>query len=114
MSATRGRHSARLYTDDKNALREHVIRSGQRGSATELLGAELDRSGSPRQAAEQLARMRDALRRTRGRKQHKQQAVMQHVHTARERESFQEMGFVIEEDRHHIGKGIGHGIDMGR
>ena len=37
MSVSRGREGVRIYTDDKEALRGQILRSGQRGSATELL-----------------------------------------------------------------------------
>ena len=37
VSVSRGREGVRIYTDDKEALRGQILRSGQRGSATELL-----------------------------------------------------------------------------
>ena len=41
MSVSRGREGVRIYTDDKEALRGQILRSGQRGSATELLEGRL-------------------------------------------------------------------------
>ena len=88
VSATRGRRAAHIYTDDKEALREHIIRSGQRGSATELLGEELATTTQPRGVADQMARMRDRLRRQRkrGRRQEAIEAAMQRESSVRQAE----------------------------
>ena len=93
VSATRGRRSAHIYTDDKEALRAHIIRSGQRGSATELLGEELAATTQPRGVAEQMARMRERLRRQRkrGRRQEAIDAAMQReVSAGQERPAWEE------------------------
>jgi conjugative relaxase-like TrwC/TraI family protein len=63
VSASRGREGVRIYTDDKEALCGHIVRSGQRGSATELLGRELAADAKPRALAEMRRQMRDRLRR---------------------------------------------------
>jgi hypothetical protein len=88
VSATRGRRAAHIYTDDKEALQEHIIRSGQRGSATELLGEELAATTQPRSVADQMARMRDRLRRQRkrGRRQEAIEAAMQRESSVRQAE----------------------------
>ena len=47
VSASRGREGVRVYTDDKEALKERIARSGQRGSATELLAGKLRADAKP-------------------------------------------------------------------
>jgi hypothetical protein len=41
VSCTRGREGVRVYTDDKDGLRERIVHSRQRGSATELLAGQV-------------------------------------------------------------------------
>ena len=47
VTVSRGRDAIRIYTDDTAAVREAVTRSGQRGSATELVEGVLDRKLKP-------------------------------------------------------------------
>lgn len=47
VSLTRSKKSVTIYTDDKAAVRAAVSASGDRASATELLGNQLDRRGVP-------------------------------------------------------------------
>jgi hypothetical protein len=63
VSVSRGREGVRIYTDDKEALRGQILRSGQRGSATELLGQHLAADTRPRALSEQLKAARERQRR---------------------------------------------------
>jgi conjugative relaxase-like TrwC/TraI family protein len=63
VSVSRGREGVRIYTDDKEALRAQILRSGQRGSATELLERRLAADTQPRALSEQLKAARERLRR---------------------------------------------------
>jgi len=75
VTVSRGRHAMRLYTDDKEAVRDAIGTSMARGSATELLAQDLDRKAAPRTRQERL-------------EAHQSEAVMRHVAIcARERAS---------------------------
>ena len=63
VSVSRGREGVRIYTDDKEALRGQILRSGQRGSATELLEQRLAADTQPRTLSEQLKAARERQRR---------------------------------------------------
>jgi conjugative relaxase-like TrwC/TraI family protein len=54
VSASRGRHAMRLYTDDRDAVRDAVAHSGARGSATELQSGAVDGKGAPIARQERL------------------------------------------------------------
>src|SRR5205085_438516 len=58
VSVTRGREGVRIYTDDKEALRGWITRSGQRGTATELLQGELGAHTQPSEIEEHVQRLR--------------------------------------------------------
>ena len=62
MSCTRGRESCRIYTDDKDGLRERIVHSGQRGSATELLAGRVAANPRPRDVTERAMKDRDRLK----------------------------------------------------
>ncbi len=57
VSVSRGRESVKLYTDDKQAMLDAVKTSGQRLSATELLGGQ-----SPQARPKQTPKWRDAIK----------------------------------------------------
>jgi hypothetical protein len=62
VSLTRGREGCRIYTDDKEALRERIVHSGQRGSAMELLAGQVAANTRPRDVMERAMKDRDRLR----------------------------------------------------
>jgi hypothetical protein len=62
VSVTRGREGVRIYTDDKQGLRERIVHSGQRGSATELLAGKVAANARPRDVTENAGRDRGRLR----------------------------------------------------
>ena len=49
----------RIYTDDKDGLRERIVHSGQRGSAMELLAGQVAANTRPRDVTERAMRDRD-------------------------------------------------------
>jgi conjugative relaxase-like TrwC/TraI family protein len=57
VSVSRGRESVKLYTDDKEAMLDAVKTSGQRLSATELLGGQ-----APEARPKQTKKLRDAIK----------------------------------------------------
>ena len=57
VSVSRGRESVKLYTDDKEAMLDAVKTSGQRLSATELLGGE-----APQARPKQTKKLRDSIK----------------------------------------------------
>jgi hypothetical protein len=63
VSCTRGRESCRIYTDDKDGLRERIVHSAQRGSATELLAGQVAANTRPRDVTERARQGREELRR---------------------------------------------------
>ena len=63
VSVTRGREGARIYTDDKDGLRERIVHSAQRGSATELLAGQVVANTRPRDVTERARQGREELRR---------------------------------------------------
>jgi hypothetical protein len=75
VSASRGREGVRIYTDDKEALRGQILRSGQRGSATELLGQRLAADTQPRALSDQLTQARERLRRRQADRRRRQVSV---------------------------------------
>ena len=62
VSCSRGRESCRIYTDDKDALRERIVHSSQRGSATELLAGQVAANTRPRDVTERAMKDRDRLK----------------------------------------------------
>jgi hypothetical protein len=62
VSCTRGREDVRIYTDDKDGLRERIVHSGQRGSAMELLAGQVAANTRPRDVTERAMKDRDRLR----------------------------------------------------
>jgi hypothetical protein len=62
VSCTRGRESCRIYTDDKDALRERIVHSSQRGTATELLAGQVAANTRPRDVTERAMKDRERLR----------------------------------------------------
>ena len=62
VAMSRGREGVRVYTDDKDALRERIDHSGQRGSATELLAGQVAANTRPRDVTEQAMKDRETLR----------------------------------------------------
>jgi conjugative relaxase-like TrwC/TraI family protein len=62
VSCTRGRESCRIYTDDKDSLRERIVHSSQRGSAMELLAGQVAANTRPRDVTERAMKDRDRLR----------------------------------------------------
>jgi hypothetical protein len=62
VSCTRGRKGVRVYTDDKDSLRERIVHSGQRGSAMELLAEQVAANTRPRDVTERAGRDQDRLR----------------------------------------------------
>jgi conjugative relaxase-like TrwC/TraI family protein len=62
VSFTRGREACRIYTSDKDGLRERIVHSGQRGSAMELLAGEVAANTRPRDVTERAMKDRDRLR----------------------------------------------------
>jgi hypothetical protein len=57
VSVSRGRESVKLYTDDKEAMLDAVKTSGQRLSATELLGGE-----APQARPKRTKKLRDSIK----------------------------------------------------
>jgi hypothetical protein len=62
VSVTRGREGVRIYTEDKQGLRERIVHSGQRGSATELLAGKVAANTRPRDVTEKAIKDRERLR----------------------------------------------------
>jgi hypothetical protein len=62
VSCTRGREACRIYTDEKDALRERIVHSSQRGTATELLAGRVAANTRPRDVTERAMKDRDRLR----------------------------------------------------
>jgi hypothetical protein len=62
VSCTRGREGVRVYTDDKDGLRERIVHSGLRGSATELLAGQVAANTRPRDVTERAMKDHDRLR----------------------------------------------------
>jgi hypothetical protein len=62
VSCTCGREGVRVYTDDKDGLRERIVHSGQRGSATELMAGQVAANTRPRNMTERAMKDRDRLR----------------------------------------------------
>jgi hypothetical protein len=62
VSVTRGREGVRIYTDDKDGLRERIVHSGQRGSAMELLAGQVAANTRPRDVTERAIKDRDRLK----------------------------------------------------
>jgi hypothetical protein len=62
VSCTRGREGVRIYTDDKDGLRERIVHSGQRGSAMELLAGQVATNTRPRDVTERAMKDWDRLR----------------------------------------------------
>jgi hypothetical protein len=62
VAMSRGREGVRVYTDDKDALRERIVHSGQRGSATELMAGQVKANTRPRDLMERAMKDRDRLR----------------------------------------------------
>jgi hypothetical protein len=65
VSLSRAKESARIYTSDKEEMKLHIIKSSQRGTATELLEGKLSGSAQPKTVALQVARNRELLHRQR-------------------------------------------------
>jgi hypothetical protein len=63
VSCTRGRESCRIYTDDKDALRERIVHSSQRGTATELMAGQVAANTRPRDVTARAMKDREALQR---------------------------------------------------
>jgi ATP-dependent exoDNAse (exonuclease V) alpha subunit len=62
VAMSRGREGVRVYTDDKDALRERIVHSGQRGSATELMAGQVTANTRPMDVTERATKDRDRLR----------------------------------------------------
>jgi hypothetical protein len=62
VSFTRGREACRIYTSDKDGLRERIVHSGQRGSAMELLAGQVAANTRPKDVTERAVKDRDRLR----------------------------------------------------
>jgi hypothetical protein len=62
VAMSRGREGVRVYTDDKDALRERIVHSGQRGSATELMAGRVAANTRPRDVTERAMKDRETLR----------------------------------------------------
>ena len=75
VSVSRGREGVRVYTDDKEALRGQILRSGQRGSATELMERRLAADTRPRALSEQMKAARERLRRRHAQQRRRQVSV---------------------------------------
>lgn len=69
VSFTRGREACRIWTSDKDALRERILQSGQRGSATELVEGRVAANTKPRDMTERARRMLWMLRQRKWEKQ---------------------------------------------
>jgi hypothetical protein len=65
VSLSRAKEGARIYTGDKEELKRHIIKSSQRGTATELLEGKLAGTAQPRAVASKVARTRELLHRQR-------------------------------------------------
>lgn len=65
VSVSRGKKQARIYTDDKETLREHIKKSGERASATELLEGDVTAQARPRRIEEWLRERAARIRRYR-------------------------------------------------
>jgi hypothetical protein len=61
VSCTRGREGVKVYTDDKDGLRERIVHSGQRGSAMELLAGQVAANTRPRDVTERAMKDRQTL-----------------------------------------------------
>jgi hypothetical protein len=59
---SRGREGVRVYTDDKDALRERIVNSGQRDSATELMAGQVAANTRPKGVTERAMKDRETLR----------------------------------------------------
>jgi hypothetical protein len=62
VAISRGREGVRVYTDEKDALRERIVHSGQRGSATELMAGEVAANTRPTDVTERAMKDRETLR----------------------------------------------------
>jgi hypothetical protein len=62
VAMSRGREGVRVYTDDKDALRERIVHSGQRGSATELMAGQVAANTRLRDVTERAMKDRQTLR----------------------------------------------------
>ena len=69
VSLSRAKESARIYTGDQEELKLHIIKSSQRGTATELLEGKLAGTAQPRSVASKVARTRELLQRQRAYKE---------------------------------------------
>lgn len=69
VSVSRGRKSARIYTDDTAALRERIRESGQRASAVELVEGEVTARVKPRRIEDELRERAARLRRYRAQRE---------------------------------------------
>jgi hypothetical protein len=65
ISRGKGRRGVKVFTDDKQELRERIVNSGQRGSATELLAGQVAANAKPRDVTERAMQDRDVLRKRR-------------------------------------------------
>lgn len=72
VSVSRGREQVRIYTDDKEGLREAIGRSGQRLSATELVGDKQPEPARERRRTRKYRRVIARRNRTRQRKDYEQ------------------------------------------
>jgi hypothetical protein len=79
ISRGKGRKGVKVFTDDKQELRERIVNSGQRGSATELLAGLVAANTKPKDVTERAGRDRDVLRKRRS-YQGKYQAVVDSMH----------------------------------
>jgi hypothetical protein len=61
VSCTWGQYGVRIYTDDKDGLRERIVHSGQRGSATELLAGQVAANTRQRDVTERAMKDRATL-----------------------------------------------------
>jgi ATP-dependent exoDNAse (exonuclease V) alpha subunit len=81
VSASRGKQAMRVYTGNREDLKQAVLRSASRGAATELVNRELEASAQPREIAERVRQQRARLRHIRAYRT--QKAAVEQSQTAR-------------------------------